>query len=78
MFAAIQLSGPVLAEVRFSDAQGVTLNIGKRTFLTAMAELAYGKKVRFCAVETMKNLEKNARKKVAFHHQLMKGPTEIR
>jgi hypothetical protein len=26
----------------------------------------------------MKNLEKNARKKVAFHHQLMNGPREIR
>ena len=35
-------------------------------------------KVSLRAVETMKNLEKNARKKVAFHHQLMNGPTEIR
>src|SRR5215831_18892519 len=78
MFAAIQPSGPVLAEVRFSDAQGVTLYIGKRTFLTAMAEIASGKKVRFLAVETMKNLEKIARKKAAVHHQLMSAPTEIK
>src|SRR5262249_23247639 len=62
-FVAIQPRGHVLIEVRFSDAHGVTLYVGKRTFLTAMAEIASGKKVRFCAVETMKNLEKNTRKK---------------
>ena len=49
----------------------------RRTFLTAIAAIASGKKVRLSAVETMKNLEKNARKKGAFHHQLMNGPTEI-
>jgi hypothetical protein len=62
--------GRALTEVRFSDVQGVTLSVGRRAFLTAMAEIASGKKVRLCAVETMKNLEKNARKKGAFHHQL--------
>jgi hypothetical protein len=40
-----------------------------------MAAIASGKKVRLCAVETMKNLEKNARKKGAFHHQL-KSPSD--
>jgi hypothetical protein len=40
-----------------------------------MAAIASGKKARLRAFETMKNLEKNARKKVAFHHQLMNGPT---
>jgi hypothetical protein len=39
-----------------------------------MAEIASGKKARLRAVETMKNLEKNARKKGAVHHQLMNGP----
>src|SRR5262249_22649682 len=65
-------------EVRFSDAQGVTLYVGRRTFLTAMAAIASGKKVRLRAVETMKNLEKNARKKGAFHHQLMRAPNRDR
>jgi hypothetical protein len=36
-----------------------------------MAAIASGKKARLRAVETMKNLEKNARKKQAVHHQLM-------
>ena len=35
-----------------------------------MAEIASSKKVRFWAVETMKNLEKNAGRKGAIHHQL--------
>jgi hypothetical protein len=36
-----------------------------------MAAIASGKKARLRAVETMKNLEKIARKKVAIYHQLM-------
>jgi hypothetical protein len=55
--------GHVLTDVRLSDVQGVTLYVGRRAFLTAMAAIASGKKARLRAVETMKNLEKNARKK---------------
>jgi hypothetical protein len=39
-----------------------------------MAAIASGKKVRLWAVETMKNLEKNARKKGAIYHQLTNSP----
>jgi hypothetical protein len=39
-----------------------------------MAAIASGKKARLRAVETMKNLEKNAGKKGAIHHQLMSAP----
>jgi len=39
-----------------------------------MAAIGSDKKVRFRAVETMKNLEKNARKKGAVHRQLMNSP----
>jgi hypothetical protein len=52
----------------------VTLYIGRRTFLTAIAAIASGKKARLWAVETMKTLEKNARKKGAIHHQLTNSP----
>jgi hypothetical protein len=66
--------GRVPTEVRLSEVQGVTLYIERRTFLTAMTSITSDKKVRLRAVETMKNLEKNGRKKGAIHHQLMSAP----
>jgi hypothetical protein len=41
-----------------------------------MGAITSGKKVRLRTVETMKNLEKNARKKGAIHHQLKSAPNQ--